>query len=134
MSRDFMLSFSLDDEIGRVFSRRYKRLVDRCISSPNSGGRYPSRSLYTEYLLERAMRRIENDLYMGGQFKRILNTMIEPSPSDVAKVLLCCHLNPNWSGWIGMNAFERFRKAQKPLLNSSVIHRRSIKSRAKINT
>lgn len=109
-TRQTLMSISLDNQLAVEFARRYTRVVGRCVAKNND---YPSKSAYVEHLLERGMQRIETDAFMGGEFRRIMQMMVDPSASEVAKVILGCHLVGCWNGFTAMVAYERFQKMRR---------------------
>jgi hypothetical protein len=121
--KELMISFRCDEEVQRELRERHSRLVHRIermasivISSRPlviEKSKPPSFSEYMRHLSAVATRRLDHDLYFQSNVRQALAVMVEPSNSDVARVLLSCHAVPNWTGWINMVAFQRGLKMQK---------------------
>lgn len=123
-SKGVLISFRCNAEVEALLHEKHERTCNRLrrmqLNAFKSGARkllsdakLPSFSTWVRRELEVAIREFENDRFVGGNFRRVMASLINPSDGDVARVILSFSVIPNWTGYLDMHSYIRWRQMLK---------------------
>lgn len=108
-----LISFQVDAAEGKIYSKKYLALKQRLIKS--GAKYYPSKTEYVMHLINKVLKRMENDRFIAGQINKAFNLLDKPNNNDISKILFHISINPTWVGYYNMLTVKRRMKEIRQL-------------------
>lgn len=117
-----VVSLRLDSDVEAPLRARFERASARFERRLRLSGQRGSLSFgrWVRRELGLALQAVERDPWIGGHAQRVLGSLLEPSTTEIMKVVLSIYANPTWSGWVKMPSHQRYRKLQSKAMKSSI--------------